>query len=212
MRDGVRRRAGRITVGLFAVGLAVAEARATDLKVSGVWTAQLVTNSQGQRVCGLITSYPDQRTVEIEWFEGEEVLTIQIRKTTWEIPAHVRPKVSMAFPGTNPWTAQGADVDHTTDIVEVSVPNAVVQAFTHDIANAASGTISFGGSEPPWDLSLAGFPVALQAMVKCIDDVAGPASTTTPYAYLHAPQPGTPTARGPGVGSRSSTEMGKLAQ
>lgn len=163
------------------------------LHQSELWKTYTARTSKGQALCGIGTAFENGRQLYIKWFEGTDNLVVQIFKAGWAIPPDVSSPVIFRLDRTEPWSVRTVRLGRVTDFLEFPIGNDKVRLFTHDFTVSRTMAIQFpGGSEPSWTVDLEGNSAAIDALVRCIQDVAGPNDTMQPYAYLRgvvAPQP-----------------------
>ena len=198
-------RAGLASGALAALVLAT-PAGAVDLKTVGSWTAFRAETSDGVTICGIATTLAEGRVLYLKWYRGDDALTVQAYRESWQIPPHVTPKVSLTFARNTPWTATGYEWNTVSSIVQFTVQRADVKPFINEFTTSSMATYEFqGGSEPAWQLSMAGSAGALDVMAQCAEDVAGAAFRDTPLGYLRRPKPsfgGSPTSGATGRTTR----------
>jgi len=173
---------------------------------SGPWVLYGGTSNSGHALCGMrVSDTAGNRTIHIKYFAGDDHLTFQMFKTTWQVPSGTRLAVTMQM-GANPlWSAHAyGEADH----VEFTIPYSGLDNFAREFRYSQMMRITFPqGSEAPWITSLAGTNVMLDRFIACMRDIrnAQPPGGGQPYSGPPGPPPqpsqpfggGGPAAPGP---------------
>ncbi len=123
--------------------------------------------------------------------EHPGVLRLILQKTSWRIPANTPVNAAIAFSdGSNvPLTGTGSGTDIAFDLTE-----ATLKPWLHGFTNAPNGKVNFtSGNEPAWKLDLAGTPVVVNTLRKCIVD----AKLDVPAPLAEAPTQPFSVSNGP---------------
>ncbi len=172
---------------LLAALLPAWAARAQEsltLYKSTLWSAYLTKTAGGRSLCGIGTSFGNGRHLYIKWIAGADDLVVQMARPGWAIPAGVITRLAWKPDGATPAPFQSVALDQAGDVLEFRVPNDQVRGFTKDFTSAGGMLIQFpGGGEPTWDIGLAGNSGAVDAMVKCVANIAAPGDPQ-PFGYL----------------------------
>jgi len=201
------------------LGTAAVQARTVELLHSGYWTAFGGTADDGHPVCGIISSGAEGRTFTVKLFQGDDHLTVQVFKPSWQVPPGTRVAISMQFDRNAPWTANAIGMESAKG-VELTVPLDRAVNFSNEVRAASTMRLSFpNGSEAPWIGDMTGSNNSVSAMVTCINALnrtnggptqpfgdATPAPQPPPMGQPIAPIPLPAPAPGPAVVPHASTE------
>ncbi len=176
---------------LFLASAAVAEPR--ELATSGYWRAFGGTSDNGTPVCGVQTTFGINGSgggFLLKWFAGNDFLTVQLYRPSWNIPRDVQAPVTVVLDGQR-WNVVGK-AGVRPNMLEFYVRPEKVREFVHDFTAANGMVVTFDtGSERPWTASLAGNSAVVDVMVRCVARYAG-ADSATPFSYLPTGQPYAP--------------------
>ena len=169
---------------------------------SGPWVLYGGTSNSGYALCGMrVSDTAGNRTVHIKYFAGDDHLTIQMFKSTWQVPNGTRLAVTMQMDRNPMWSARAyGESDH----VEFTIPYSGLDNFAREFRFSEAMRIAFpDGNEAPWITSLAGTNAMLDQFIGCMRAVrnAHPGGPTQPYSGPPStpsqPFGGGPTQPGP---------------
>ncbi len=203
-------------VAALAIGLAataaVAPARADTQTIytAGVWTLYSGTSNSGRPLCGMkVSDTQGVRTIHIKYFGNDDHLTVQMFKTTWQVPNGTRLPIVMRMDGNSPWRARAfGEADH----IEFTIPYSSLDVFAREFRFSGQMIVSFPeGSEGAWNASLTGTNIMLDRFVECMHTLhGGGAAPSQPYSggsttpsqpFSSTPTPTQPTQPGSGGGA-----------
>lgn len=141
----------------------------TFARIAG-WEAFGGVANDGQSVCGISTS-GGGRWIGIKYYQGDNSLTIQLSKNTWQIPSGLRTKVTMQFDRESPWvaTAKGG-TNNGTPFLELDLPRQNIDAFLDEFKGSGKMYVRFP-DEPKiedWVVDLVGTSAIAGKMFACI--------------------------------------------
>ena len=177
---------------IIVLALLLATPALADTQVlfeAGPWVLYGGTSNSGHPLCGMrVSDNNGSRTIHIKYFAGDDHLTIQMFKTSWQVPSGTRLAVTMRMDANPVWTARAyGEADH----IEFTIPIAGVDNFAREFRYSGQMRIAFPeGSEAPWIASLAGTNIMLDRFVACIRSIRnapGPGGPSQPYSA--APEP-----------------------
>lgn len=155
---------------LAAIPLAGAQVVTTG--TFGAWTAIEGRAEGGARMCGIYARGRD-RSFYIKYFDGEPNFTIQVFKTSWNVPqptpVRVRLELGPAYlshplNGTAYPPRNGA-----APLIELSMQFENSSEFWSALRLAAQGRLHFlTGNEGSWSISLNGSNAAVSRLASCI--------------------------------------------
>ncbi len=167
-----------------------ARAQSVTLHQSELWKTFSAQTPQGQPLCALGTAFDNGRQLYVKWFEGADNLVVQLFKTGWAIGPDTSAPLVFRLDRSLPWRVRTVRLGRVTDFLEFPIGHDEVRAFTRDFTASNSLAVEFpGGNEATWTVDLQGSSAAMEALVRCIERVAGPGDPRQPYAYLHAAPP-----------------------
>lgn len=188
-------------IALALLGITPGHSEAADtvtLFDNSYWRTYVTTATDGKTLCAVSTAFSSGGSFYIKWFKGQSSLIVQVFKSGWAIPPGMDAKVIIRFPNTSPWTVTSSKIDKTGPYLEFPISHDNVRTFTHDFTSSPDMVLEFGaGNEQPWKFNLAGSTPAINALVKCIEYVAGPNDVIQPYAYARQTQPFSPPSTQP---------------
>lgn len=170
---------------LLAAPASPAAAQSVTLYQSGLWRTYSGRTSTGQALCALGTAFENKRQLYVKWFEGADNLVVQLFKSGWAIAPDASAPLVFRLDRSPPWRVRTVRLGRVTDFLEFPIGHDEVRAFTRDFTGSNTMAIEFpGGDEAAWTVSLQGNSAAMDALVRCIERLAGPDDLQQPYAYL----------------------------
>lgn len=175
---------------VLAIVLAVsvssaASADIRNLRTDGYWSAYAGRSNNGVPICGM-SANDNIRSVHIKYYEGQPVLTVQVFKQGWRIPAGTYLKVRVGF---DSWTAGeavalgGPGIGTTGGYIEFNIANSFITDFMKAVQDARQMWIMFpDGNESTWFASMDGSRTVGQTFARCAIEVERTyKSQTQPY-------------------------------
>lgn len=213
MRPSIR--TGLSAALLTAVCATAASAQMRTYYHVGSWDAFAGSGTDSKRVCGVGSTNPvDNRSLSIRFDIGGSMVSFQVKKPSWNIPANTPISVAMQIGSDAPWNVQamgnGQVVEWTLD------PNAM-QAFDQQFRAGSAMSLTFpAGNEPPWTIGLNGSTAISNAFGRCVTDMsrqAGvqnsleppPPAPTEPYGQAPT-QPFVPAQTAPAAPPSGTTQ------
>jgi hypothetical protein len=182
-----------------------ATAQTRPLGGSGVWSAYGGLTEGGRQVCGMHVFGSEQRDLHIKWFSGNNHLTIQAFKPSWNIPQGTRMPLVIGIDGRVGWNVPEAF--GVGALVEWIVSRQTFDEFVAAFRLGNTLTVSFpGGSEPPWVASLRGSLATFELFAACILSAGG--FSTQPHARS-GPRRDAPAGVGPPKDPPASQPFGR---
>lgn len=184
--------AGTVLALLILFGASPARSEIVTLGQFGAWSVHGGTTTRGQRTCALGASVGGGRSILVQYFQGDDALTVRLHSPGWSIPAGAPVQIFMRVG------------DATFDVEAFGRGNEVRWFIGGDTLRSweqafrAGALMQIGfltGSEAPWIISLAGSGRATSSLASCVRALGSmgggtpPGWATQPHNPPSAPAP-----------------------
>ncbi|HZT88399.1 MAG TPA: hypothetical protein VFA12_10550 [Stellaceae bacterium] len=163
-------RALAVAAALLFAGAAQAET--TVIARAGVWQAFAGTANDGTKLCGISTTWPDERYFGLKFYKGDKTFTIQMGSPKWKIDDGAKQTVAMQIDANGTWkgTATGMHFGDKTAGLEFEIVEAQLSQFVEEFAHGETLYLSFPNANvDDWQASLDGTPTLIRTFISCIE-------------------------------------------
>lgn len=151
--------------------VATAYADTQDLAKAGSWDTFGGTDSAGNEVCGMSTSWDDGRSFLVKRYENENHVTIQALNPRWSIDSDTVP-ISMTLGDNEGWTATALVRQQAPAGIQFTIPALRIIDFINEFVSSDSMVLVMGDNEVSWHINLSGTEVVIKAFSSCINEMS----------------------------------------
>jgi hypothetical protein len=182
-----------ITIGLCLALLSATDAlagRTAVLAQAGNWQTYFTINDQRVPICG-ISQFAGPYGFLIKYFGDTDTSSIQVTKTSWNIPSGVQVYVSLEIDGQPVFRGRFSQISPTMLDAAFSTGKELFQLLNLFSAGQKMAIVFLEGNEGRWGGGLTGSRVVTERFEKCIIDLytAQHPQATQPYEQSGPTQP-----------------------
>jgi len=166
---------GRLISGIVIAGVwlaaGTAQADTTVFARAGAWQAFGGTSTDGTRVCGVSTSWPDNRYFGLKYYKGDNTFTVQLGSPKWSIDNGAKQRVVMQIDENAQWTgtATGMHFGDQTAGLEFEIARPQLVRFIEQFRHGETLYVSFPGTNASdWTATLEGTNAVTTSFGNCI--------------------------------------------
>jgi len=142
---------------------------------AGAWEAFSGSAANGQGVCGVSTTWPDERYLGVKYYAGDRSYTLQLGSKDWTIKDGAKRRVTVQFDRRSPWRAVATGMhfgDQDGAGLQFEIAARQRDLFMRELRGAQTGAIQFpGGNWAAWQLNLDGVGQLGDTLDGCIRDL-----------------------------------------
>jgi hypothetical protein len=168
MRQGLI--GGAVVAGLWLAS-GVAYADTTIIARAGPWEAFAGTSTDGTKVCGVSTSWDDDRYFGVKYYKGDDTITIQMGSPKWTIDDGAKQRVVMKIDRNSDWTATASGMHFSKKDagLQFEIAKKQLSIFVQEFGDGEQLRLSFPGSDADdWTVSLQGTETLIGSFDNCI--------------------------------------------
>jgi len=139
---------------------------------SGPWEAFGGTAANGTAVCGMSTSWPDDRYFGVKYFKGDNTVVIQLGSPHWRIEDGAKQRVIMQIDRRGPWgaNATGMHFSATEAGLGFSISRNQLDTFIAEFRYGDVLGFAFPNTTADnWSVSLRGTNAVTSSFANCIE-------------------------------------------
>lgn len=144
----------------------------------GSWETYAGRSSNGRALCG-ITIGRAQQSFHIKYFEGNQYITFQMFKQTWQIPNNTQVPLHVLINFIPRWNATARGYNNF--IQWHAGPTEAVRFLKLFTDGLLLQIVFLSGNETPWTISLNGSPAATRAFLTCYEGLIRQRQPTQPF-------------------------------
>ncbi|MBV9860132.1 MAG: hypothetical protein JO038_08535 [Alphaproteobacteria bacterium] len=168
MRFGLKFGLATATLWLAATS---AQADTVVFARSGRWEAFGGTSTNGTPVCGVSTSWPDNRYFGVKYYKGDRTITIQLGSPDWRIANGAKQRIIMQIDENAYWTgnATGMHFDDNEAGLSFDIAASELGSFVGQFRRGDNLYFSFPNTTASdWTAGLEGTNNVTSAFANCI--------------------------------------------
>jgi len=168
-------RLGRIcavVAGVWWLACGGAEAATTVIAKAGAWQAFHGTSTDGTEVCGISTTWPDNRYFGLKFYKGDKTFTIQLGSPKWQINDGTKQRVFMQIDQNARWvaTASGMHFSKEEAGLEFEINSGEVSTFVSEFRGGSQLLLQFPDfNVEDWTAALDGTRTLIGSFLNCIE-------------------------------------------
>jgi hypothetical protein len=151
-----------------------AQADTTVFARAGAWQAFGGTTTDGTRVCGVSTSWPDNRYFGLKFFKGDNTFTIQLGSPKWSIDNGAKQSIVMQIDQNANWhgTATGMHFGDQTAGLQFEIARRQLAQFIEQFRHGETLYLSFPNTNASdWTATLEGTNAVTTSFMNCINAI-----------------------------------------
>jgi hypothetical protein len=155
--------------------LAYAECQTTVFDRSGAWRAFGGKCDDGRQKCGVSTSGTG-KYFSIDYFNGDNTLTVQLGAREWRVKNGVRTAVTMQVDDASPWRAVGTGMHFSDGDAGLwfEIDSNQLDRFLDEFRGGDELVVRFPDSDvSDWRASLSGSGRVSESFLRCIRAMSG---------------------------------------
>ncbi|HZT88398.1 MAG TPA: hypothetical protein VFA12_10545 [Stellaceae bacterium] len=155
---------------LASAGIDAAQAATTTIARAGLWDAFGGTSNNGTRVCGVSTSWTDNREFLLKYYRGDNTFTVQLVSPHWSVNSGDKYRVAMQIDANASWSglAVGAHVGNS-GMLQFEINRNQLSRFIEQFRHGDILYLSFPGTGArDWTASLEGTNAVTTSFANCI--------------------------------------------
>jgi len=163
--------AAGIAVTLVALAAGTAHADTSVIARAGAWQAFGGTSQDGTQVCGVSTSWPDDRYFGVKYYKGDNTFTIQLGSPEWKVEDGAKQPIVMTVDRRSPWRGNATGM-HFSDSagLQFEISRNQLAQFIEEFRSGESLYLSFPGTTAAdWTATLSGSDAVMNSFAACND-------------------------------------------
>jgi hypothetical protein len=157
---------------VIVVAASIGHADVVTFARGGPWEAFGGTSNDGQKMCGVSTSWKDDRYFALKYFKGDKTLTLQLGSPDWQIKNGAEQRVSLQIDQNGMWSgnAKGMHFSNGQAGLQFEINVTELKDFIAEFREGDQLFLSFPGSNASdWTANLEGTDTISTSLANCVD-------------------------------------------